>query len=274
MVTAIQVVYLALPIPASPTYTITPNDIQTASNNIAPGPHSQLTLVTGSNTRIPYNPLFTSMCKQGSIDGVFALAVNRNTPTLGNAGYRALGGIPPVAFHAPMVSSKIVPYEGESDLTLYNIVVSGISYEAGDYDGPVKSTPHGGMSPYSNTSAAYNSSSFIATLDSGTNAFYLPEAQAVAINSLFRPPAMFDPIYQVWWVNCSAIPPKVGLNIAQMFDLNPIDLIQHNGDGTCWSTVRIGSPGVYLLGIQFFYNTLVAFDVEAGYMRIAARQWY
>ena len=76
------------------------------------------------------------MWKQESILPVFSLAVNRKVPTGTAAGYLTLGGIPPVPFTSPLVSTPIKSSGpsiaiGPSDPGGYSITVEGMTFQAG-----------------------------------------------------------------------------------------------------------------------------------------------
>ena len=102
---------------------------------------------------------------------------------------------------------------------------------------------------------------------------YLPPNQVAAINAMYQPPAVYDKDLVAFWVNCSAIPPRIGFQVSgQLFYINPVDLIQDQLDGTCVTTVRPAFTNV--LGIQFFWNAIVAHDVGQGLIWLGAREHY
>jgi hypothetical protein len=71
-------------------------------------------------------------------------------------------------------------------------------------------------------------------------------------------------------VPCNATAPILGFQIGgEIFYINPDDLIRQNLDDTCETNVA-SRPGLTLLGIQFFLNTVVVFDVGRSVVRVAA----
>ena len=221
---------------------------------------------------IEYDPIFTSMWKQKLIPPVFSLAVERHVPNGGLGGYLALGGIPTVPVQSPFASTRIVNVPSDTgdvnktkELLEYTFLVEGMTFQA--------SVNASARNQSTTPPPVYtNMTNFYAILDSGTARLYLPMPQANVVNSLFQPAARFDERLGVGWIHCSAIPPRVGFQIGgQVFQLNPQDLVQDNHDGTCSSTVLGNPSGGGILGIQFFWNTLVVHDVGESVIRLASR---
>src|SRR5690349_18805308 len=147
------------------------------------------------------------MFKQGSILPIFSLAVRRTVPDWYDAGYLALGGIPPISVDWPIVSTLILPEDrtierNQKYLTSYSIRVQAVTYRA-DFRLPVNST----------NPCIGNFTTFTAVLDSAADRFYLPRAQADAVNSQFEPPARYDDRIGLYWVNCSAVAPVFSIVI-------------------------------------------------------------
>ena len=63
----------------------------------------ELDMYPGSPTHRKYDPVFTSMHKQGLVTPVFSLAMNRST----QKGYLALGGLPPVDYNPEPAKTPI-----------------------------------------------------------------------------------------------------------------------------------------------------------------------
>lgn len=56
------------------------------------------------DNQVVYDPIITTMIKQGLIDPVFSLALERNS----DSGYLALGGLPPVNYTGSFASTPIL----------------------------------------------------------------------------------------------------------------------------------------------------------------------
>lgn len=124
-------------------------------------------------------------------------------------------------------------------------------------------------------------------VDSGTTIIYTPDDIALAINNAFDPPAFYDRYTGEWFVDCDAIAPEVTVQInGTSFSINPADLILNNvspiagadidpNEPTpCGSGIgAAGQDGLYVLGDVFLRNVLAVFDVGAGEMRFAARDY-
>lgn len=67
------------------------------------------------NDTIEYDPVFTTLWKQGKIPPVFSLALDRNT----NGGYLALGGLPPVQASSKFFSTPILIVRVAAQYILY-----------------------------------------------------------------------------------------------------------------------------------------------------------
>lgn len=84
-------------------------------------------------------------------------------------------------------------------------------------------------------------------------------------------------------MNCNAKAPNVGITISgTTFYINPLDMIlgytNEDGSVSCISGVDDGgsdtADDVYILGDTFQKNVVSVFDVGAGQMRFAAREFY
>lgn len=228
----------------------------------------------GNNTllfnRAPYDPLFVSMYKQGSIEAWYSLAIDRvpQGQETGRGGWLGLGELPPVPHSdkwavAPVEVTEGLPEEltgGVEEITLMTLSVDGLSWAYA-----------------SNQSAETSSQSFQAVVDSGHNMNLIPTAEANAVNAAFDPPAILDKETELYMVDCDAKPPKFGITIGgATFWHEERDMIYEVGDGTCYSSV--GATGedeglaLNFLGDAFLKNVVAVFDFGKDEMRFAARK--
>lgn len=61
---------------------------------------------TKGSTQEEYNPIFTTMVKDGLVDSYFCLAILRDVS--GDAGYLTLGGLPPINFTETWTTTDIL----------------------------------------------------------------------------------------------------------------------------------------------------------------------
>ena len=155
--------------------------------------------------------------------------------------------------------------------TFYAITNNGLAYERSNeakWSHPKFSSP---LEPPSNASHIQ------VIIDSGTNLIYLPAGIANVVNALFDPPAVFDESIGAYVVNCLAKVPEFGVEIGeQTFFVNGKDLLQDIGlpNGFCATGISDAGYGTSVLGTVFLKNVLAIFDVGAGEMRFAAREFY
>lgn len=246
---------------------------------------------TNPNTmdrQIQYDPVFTTMYTRGYVLPLFSLAIERSSATNGTApgGLLAIGGLPPVPFRpffasAPFqllnVNNAAVPaadsQKADPDLayTFYAITIQGLTYERSNETKWSHSKFSSPLEPPSDASHIQ------VVIDSGTNLIYLPTGIAVAVNALFDPPAQFYTSYGGFAVNCSAKAPNFRVDIGgQTFFIDKKDLILDLGRGTglCVTGVNDAGYGTPILETPFLKNVLAIFDVGAGEMRFAAREFY
>lgn len=229
--------------------------------------------VDNESNQIEYFPIFTNMYEQGNVPPLFSLAIER-----GNfGGYLALGGLPPVIFNPVFATSPIqiltmqhvLGSSTEGDYTFYTITVGSLVY-----NGSQSTNVSHGKWP-SPLLAPTKPSHFQVIVDSGTTLIYLPTGIANAINALFNPPGVFDADLGAYSVACNAAVPSLGIEIGgRTFYINPVDMILPAGDGTCISGVDDGGQGPYILGDVFMKNVVAVYDIGAGQMRFAAREFY
>ncbi|KAG0652392.1 putative aspartic-type endopeptidase [Hyphodiscus hymeniophilus] len=215
--------------------------------------------------QIVYNPIFTTMYKDGLIPPLFSLAILRDIS--GPSGYLALGGVPPVSFvqdftSTPILITTIVGYPKAYDF--YTININGVVLNGKTVKGS------GGDIQY--------------IVDSGTTLNYFPTPVADAVNAAFVPPAVYDDDQGAYVVACKAKAPSLGITISgTTFWTNPLDMIllagtDENGNDVCISGIDDGgddpTEDVFILGDTFQKNVVSVFDVGAVELRFAAREFY
>ncbi|TVY33153.1 putative aspartic-type endopeptidase [Lachnellula subtilissima] len=196
-----------------------------------------------------YDPIFTTMYKQGLVAPMFSLAIERDLS--GPAGYLALGGLPPVDFMEEFTSTPIVitrlantqKYPVEYDFYSINmdaVVLDNVSLPS-----------------------AANGTAYSYLVDSGTTLNYFPTELADAVAAAYNPPAIHQPDDDgTYYVDCNATAPGLGLTIGgTTFWTNPIDMIQVSGtddDGNDICVSGIYNEGSdpttdkFVLGCTFF----------------------
>ncbi|KAF2433961.1 acid protease [Tothia fuscella] len=202
------------------------------------------------NTRISYDPLFTSMTKQGLSSSMFSMAIQRGGQT---GGFIAFGGLPPVTFDETFAKTpiQVLTSGGSSQRTFYTITPDALVYTG---------------------SAKTQKSQYI--VDSGTTLAYLPTNVAKTLNGLFTPKARLDPSQGAYVVNCNAKAPSLGVKIGgTTFNINPADMVLRDPSGLCISGIQDGGSGPFILGDVFMQNVVAVFDVGAAEMRFAAHDY-
>lgn len=220
--------------------------------------------------RAIYYPLFVSMYQNDLVEPWYSIAIDRlprDTAT-GKAGWLGLGQLPPVPYSdnwtvTPIEITKGIPdtfYEnGEPEISLMTLTVDSMTW---------------GSSLNSTTT---NTTKFQAVVDSGNPQNLVPMSAALAINSLFNPPARFDGNSETFLVECNAKPPVFGITInGQTFWHQPEDMIsQDYSTGVCYSSVAGSTEGfgfeANFLGDAFLKNVVAVFDFGRTEMRFAAR---
>jgi len=191
----------------------------------------------------------------------FSLLIERDTT--GASGFLALGGVPDVAFtqnftSTPIIITKITGFPVALDFYTINIdsvVLNGAA-----------------VAKSGGASVEY-------IVDSGTTLNYFPTAVANAINAAFVPAAKLSASEGAYIVSCTAKAPAVSISIGGvLFTINPLDLILDNGDGTCISGIDDGGSSltadVFILGDVFQKNVVTLFDIGAGNLQFAGREFY
>lgn len=219
-------------------------------------------------TTITYNPLFVNMYTENLTLPVFSMVIDRT-----QGGILALGGLPPVPFSPYFASSPIVPLGissgGQVVYEFYTITIDGFAISAS------QSTQ---FNPFPNQTKLKTSvldKGTAAIVDSGTSLLYAPNDIAEAVAMAFDPPGTYDDNSGAYDVDCDAIPPLFGVDIAKkVFYVNPADLILPNGPGLCVSGVVPNNGGHTILGDVWMKNVVAVFDLAAEQMHFAAREFY
>jgi hypothetical protein len=182
------------------------------------------------------------MYTEGLIPPLFSLAILRDVS--GPSGYLALGGVPPIDFVQNFTSTPILITTIEGYPKTYDFYTININ-------GAVLNFP---------TKVAYE------------------------INNAFKPPAVYSADDGAFIVDCNAKPPTFGINIGGVvFYTNPLDMIllagtDEDGNDVCISGIDDGgsdtAADVYILGDTFQKNVVTVFDIGAGEVRFAEREYY
>lgn len=210
----------------------------------------------------------------------FSMALSRDVSNTSYGGVLAIGGYPdpsaptinatgefastPIDFLYVNPDSPLL-LENPDTFTFYTIHPDGLVWESAS----------GVVGGDTNSSRQY-------VVDSGTTLLYIPGPDAGEVNSLFFPPAQYDPDYGVYVVDCDALAPAFGVTISgETFVINPLDLIFPAGDDLCLSgiqngTALEGSDGPFILGDVFLKNVLAVFDLTPGdyQMHFSPRVYY
>jgi len=215
-------------------------------------------------TQILYNPIFTTMYTDGLVSPLFSLAILRDLE--GPSGYLALGGVPPIDFVQNFTSTPIlittIEYYPDA-LDFYTINIEGIVLNGKTLAG-------------SDSTKDY-------IVDSGTTLNYLPTVLADEVNAAFIPAAVYSEDDGAYIVDCNAKPPTFAVKInGTNFYTNPLDMIlpagtNELGKEVCISGIDDGGSAaddVYILGDTFQKNVVSVFDVGAGLMQFASREYY
>lgn len=191
----------------------------------------------------------------------FSLLIERETS--GNSGYLALGGVPDIAFtqnftSTPIIITNIDGYPDSYDFYTINIVSLMLNGVA--------------IAKSGGTSLEY-------IVDSGTTLNYVPTSVATIIAAAYSPKATYSSSEGVYVVSCTATPPALSVDInGVLFPINPLDMILDAGDGTCFTGWGDGGASatedIYILGDTFQKNVVTLFDVGAGVLQFAGREFY
>ncbi|CZR50183.1 related to pepsin II-1 precursor [Phialocephala subalpina] len=220
---------------------------------------------SASGEQIEYSPIFQTMYTAGLVSPLFSLAILRDIS--GDSGYLALGGLPPVDINGTFTSTPILITSIDGYLQTYDfytINIEGITLNGKTVRGSSGATQY--------------------IVDSGTTLNYFPTSIANAINRAFVPPAVYSDDDGAYIVSCTATAPSLGINInGTIFYTNPLDMILlagtgEDGNDVCISGIDDGgsdaAEDVYILGDTFQKNVVTVFDVGAGELQFAAREFY
>ncbi|CZR61740.1 related to pepsin II-1 precursor [Phialocephala subalpina] len=224
--------------------------------------YKALTSAYDGSTQEVYSPIFTKMYSAGDIsEDYFSLMILRDTE--GDSGYLAFGGVPSITFtqnftSTPIIITNIDGYPDSYDF--YTINIDSIYLKGATV------TSSGG------TSVEY-------IIDSGTTLNYVPTSVATKINAAYSPAATYSDDEGAYVVSCTATPPAVSIDIAgTLFPINPLDMILDAGDDTCITGWMDGGSSdtedIFILGDVFQKNVVSLFDVGAGTMQFAGREFY
>lgn len=235
---------------------------------------------------VNYDTLFDSMWRDNLTDPVFSMALARDPELTGNGGLMSLGGIPDIPIGPTWISVPIVPVRinaatGELEYQFYTILVDGWAVSK-DPSAQFATIPNAKLNPRRTPLKGPtdpknpNSTSVNAIVDSGTTLVYVSEELAQEVTEAFEPPGAKNEDTHWFEVACDSRPPDFGVSInGKIFLVNPEDMIMRTGADTCISGVQ-GTPhgGLWILGDVWMKAVLCVFDVGAGWMRFAGRQYY
>lgn len=115
----------------------------------------------------------------------------------------------------------------------------------------------------------------------GTTLNYLPLSITSFVNSLFDPPARYNPYIGGYEVDCQATTPGFAIRIGGTdLVMNARDMIVQTEanvtaeENRCVSAIQLAGQGPSILGDAFLRNVVAVFDVGAAEMRFASRPDY
>ena len=231
----------------------------------------------GSPGQRAYDPVFTSMVKQGLVvPPYFSMSMDRN-----NTGWLTLGGLPPVPHgrfsSAPIRKAQVVNISTlATEYSFYTVVAD--DYVLGDHNASGINIPGGAWTEALKGFPLANA--FPVVVDSGSTLASLPTAHAEAFTAQFNPPAVYNAFTAEYWAPCTAKVPHFGVAIGgQTFFASPEDLLQQevrldwNGDGKmfCRVGVKDGYGGPFILGDVFLNSVIAVYDLSINEMHFAPR---
>ncbi|KAI9926217.1 hypothetical protein AWENTII_002124 [Aspergillus wentii] len=149
---------------------------------------------SGNGKQKAYDPIFTTMYKDGLVDSYFSLAILRDMS--GDAGYLTLGGLPPIHFDETFTSTPILVTSIEGYSKSYDFYT--INIDSMTLNGESVSGSGGSDIQY--------------IVDSGTTLNYYPTSVADAVNKAFSPVATtYNEDERAYIVECDATPPAKGI---------------------------------------------------------------
>lgn len=200
-------------------------------------------------TSIPSKSIMTTLFEQKQIPHKFALAVSRGETNSSDGGTFTIGELPDllesrVNATNDFASADLVATADFLTTTIawYAITVEGLYYGT-----------------FGNMSINSTPGNYI--VDSGAPTIVLPANDTERWMSMFDPPMPFN--RTTLEINCNATIPILEFRIGgKLFPMNPVDLVNHNSDGTCSSVIQPGSGPLYWLGDRFLRNVVSVFDWE------------
>jgi aspergillopepsin I len=234
---------------------------------------------------LKYNPFFDNLYRSNTTEPVFSMALTRDTMRTNAGGLMGLGGIPDIPFAPSWISAPILPVSvnsttQENIYQFYSVTVDGFSISsdpsamfapvAEARQNPRKTALRG---PRDRTNV--NSSSVTAIVDSGTTLVYLSDQLAAEVAEAFSPPGFLNETTGLYEVPCLSVPPIFGVSIGgKVFNTNPDDLVLRSSQDKCISGVQGNHGGLWILGDVWMKAVLCVFDIGAGKMGFAGRQYY
>ncbi|KAF2670532.1 acid protease [Microthyrium microscopicum] len=214
---------------------------------------------TGSSTATTYDPLFTTMWKQGLSAFMFTTSLVRN-----GTSYVSFGGLPPVITDGKFASTPITMTTFRNGDVKYGFY--SITPDAFSYDGAAASQPD------------------MYIVDSGTTLTYINDAVVDAVAKQFNPPAIKEPsLGNLYTLACNAKAPDFGIKIGgRVLTMTPenivLQLVDDTGAPLCVLGIQpatlagFGSGGMAgILGETFMNSLVVVHDVGAAQMRFSPR---
>ncbi|KAH8879948.1 acid protease [Thozetella sp. PMI_491] len=219
----------------------------------------------GSSTHRKYDPVFTNMYKQGLVDPVFSMAMDRAA----QKGWLAFGGLPPVEVENLAATSV--------ENTYYTIIPDGFTF------GRLNTTNFNYSNPtWNGLFNDTNKSQFPVMIDSGATLSYLPRDIVLPyVRQFTGPVGRFGGQY---WAPCNATIPAFGITIGgKTFYLNNSDLLQQEVqqeqlyNDTPITLCLIGMMdtfpnGPFVFGDTFLNSLVTVFDVGKSEMRFYKRK--
>ena len=220
--------------------------------------------------RIPYNPLFTNLYKQGSVKPFFSISINRNPVNVsnGDGGFLGLGTLPPVPHKSTFAVAPVERLDVLPPIFTNNEIV--YTYWALS----VKSTI---------VDSVTMTTSFQAIVDTGNFYNYVPTELASSINNAFHPPATKNVDFLdtgSYSVSCNATSPTFGLTFSnnETIYMDSRDMLLQNSHGTCTSAFvdadvigAVSGITFSILGTPFLQSVVSVWDFGNDEMRFAKR---
>lgn len=190
----------------------------------------------------------------------FAIALSRDNAKQAAGGSLTVGGVPKL--HAPTVNVSSTKFTSAPFQFYTNISDTAYSFYSIKVDG---------FKVGKTTSGAHQQ----IIIDSGAPTIDLPEAIANSVNSHWSPKGKLDE-YGDFNIKCNAkLTQPFGVTVGgTTYYINPVDLIGHYGDGTCYSNVNAGSDGEFLIGDPFLKNVVAVYDWGHKRMSFYPRMYY